>query len=877
MSESSLYVSPIAANLHALRLPSFSASSTSKGWKASVMESLKITSLSISNLRAMKHGCLHTNHTASSTEGDTSTPEQQAELEANQRRSSDGEDEQSPVVQQPATLTQADHSTPDAVHDNNNEAQTGVQTTTPTVHLYNMRISHHLRSQSASTSAAPTRTVSPIESKLRHSISTSVAFVPSRRHQRQMSSSGFASADVPDAWGKVVKDEASSIYSSAIPNHIASPVDSKIDLPKIKSTRHVPESAMIERPTDTSTPEDAITPVEESAESEAIELESKPSNQGSSTLQKTSRFNEDFKAVGSKRASRHRSLISLFQSKKKFMSYSDSMGTMDGSIDDEPRRLQRAIALSEKHNATGLMASAIKQNRDEKAALLLPGHKDQADHAGVRERSHSVSRPRTLSTASGVVDIAGPSCPTPQLGRRSRSAALLKPEFSTPVFSHSPLSLPSEQRMKDRALSVALDPIALAPGPTPAFQLNDAPFDVSSEPSTITLPALPSFVFDNVSAGEDYQDFENPNVDLGAWARYPSHTRAERTGPAGPADNVKTRDFAYYPNVTVIVESSGDEDTPAGKKRKRSKKKNRARTGIPKSRSMTFARETIRKYVKNIFAPNVEYLKYGHGHRSSVSTGGKLKHPELEIIPPVFAAMPVAEEGPAPANSENGGGIEMQVLTPRQTSMARRASLASRRLSTTPPECDGAASDDEDFNEVDPIRKARRSVSSPSLPVTPGPESMYTQNNAQFWSRMYESCVELPRFSVSADQSVSHSRQVSLSSHHSSSDSQEAASAQAMPLLIDEVLATMRFSTEGQKAEDSTPNAAVQGHTSLTKNTLRARSRSGSPSSQSLPAKLGHGKKESVMSMQSIRESSMDLWKLLKETEEKERMKLMGL
>lgn len=838
------------------------------------MESLKITSPSMSNLRAMKHGCLQKNDMASPKSSSASTPEQQTELGANKRRSSDGEDEQSPVAQQPAALTQADHSTLDAVHENNDEAQTGARTTTPTVHLYNMRISHHLRSQSASTSAAPTRTVSPIASKPRHSISTSVAFVPSRRHQRQMSSSGFVSADVPDAWGKVVKDDVSSIYSSAIPSHIASPIDSKIDLAKIESTRHVPESAVIERPTGTSTPEDAITPVEESAQSEAIELELKPSNPGSSTLRKTSRFNEDFKAVGSKRTSRHRSLISLFQSKKKFMSYSDCMGIMDGSIDDEPQRLQRAIALSEKHNATGLMASAIKQNRDEKAALLLPGHKDQADHAGVRERSHSVSRPRTLSTASGIVDIAGPSCPTPQLGRRSRSAALLKPEFSTPVFSHSPLSLPSGQRMKNRALSVALDPTALAPGPTPAFQLNDVPFNVSSEPSTTTLPALPSFVLDNISAEEDYQDFEKPNVDLGAWARYPSHTRAERTGPSGLADNVKTRDFAYYPNVTVILESSSDEGTPAGKNKKRNKK-NRARTGIPKSRSIMFTRETIRKYVKNIFAPNVEYLKYGHGHRSSVSTGGKLKHPELEIIPPVFTAIPVVEEGPAPANSENGDGIEMQVLTPRQISMVHRASLASRRLSTVPPDCDGAALDDEYFNEVDPVRKARRSVSSPSLPVTPGPESMYTQNNAQFWSRMYESCVELPRFSASADQSVSHSRQVSLSSHRSSSDSHE--TTQAMPLLIDDVLAMTRLSKEGQKVEDATPNAAVQGHTSPVKDTLKGRSRSGSPSSQSLPAKFGHGKKESVMSMQSIRESSMDLWKLLKETEEKERVKLTRL
>lgn len=840
------------------------------------MESLKITSPSISNLGVMKQDSWRKNNIAFSTDSDTSAPEQQAKLGESHRPSSNKEDEQIPVVQQPVTLVHPRHSTPDAICFNHNEALAAPGPTAPMVHLYNMRISHHLRSQSTSTSVAPTRTASPIEHKTRHSIGTSVACFPSRVHQRKMSSSGFASADVPGAWGKVVKDESSSIYSSAVPSHVASPVDSKIDLPRIEQPHHIPESKMIEGPTYTLTPEDVITPAKESApESEAVELESKPNNPSSSTLGKTSRFKEDFKAVSSKRASRHKSLISLFQSKKKLVSYSDSMGTMDGSIDDEPQRLQRAIALSDKHNATGLMASAIKQNRDEKAALLLPGHKDQADRAGVRERSHSFSRPRTLSSASGIIDLPGPVHQIPQFDRRSRSAVPLKPEFTTPVFSESALSLPSEQRMKNRALSVALDPTALVPGPMPAFQLNDVPFDVSSEPSTITLPAPLSFVFDEVSAEEDYQDFANQNGDLGAWARYPSHTRAARTGPAGPADNVKTRDFAYYPNVTVIVESSSDEGTPADKEKKRNKT-SRNRTGIPKSRSMMFAREIVKNYIKHIWAPNIEFLKHGHGHRSSISTGGKLKHPELEILPPVFAAMPIVEEGAGPANSETGDGIELQVLTPGQTSMARPASPPSRRLSTIPPDCDGAAPDDCYFNEVDTVTKARRSVSSPSLPVTPGPGSMYTQNNAQFWSRMYESCVELPRFSISADQSMSHSRQVSHSSHQSSSESHDAATAQAMPLLIDEILATTRFSTEGQKFQDATPIAAVEGHGSLIEDTLRTWSRSGSPSSQSLPARLGHAKKESVVSMQSIRESSMDLWKLLKETEEKERMKLMG-
>ncbi len=59
----------------------------------------------------------------------------------------------------------------------------------------------------------------------------------------------------------------------------------------------------------------------------------------------------------------------------------------------------------------------------------------------------------------------------------------------------------------------------------------------------------------------------------------------------------------------------------------------------------------------------------------------------------------------------------------------------------------------------------------------------------------------------------------------------------------------------------------------------RALLQAGSPnSSQSPPACLrGHGKRESIVSVESIRVSSMDLLKLLKATEERERARLMGI
>jgi len=301
---------------------------------------------------------------------------------------------------------------------------------------------------------------------------------------------------------------------------------------------------------------------------------------------------------------------------------------------------------------------------------------------------------------------------------------------------------------------------------------------------------------------------------------------------------------------------------------------------MPKSRSMMFAKEFFKNYARHIRAPNVEFLNHGHGHRTSISTGGKLEYPELEILPPAFAATPVLDsldrfddEHLHNSDSANAEAIELRALTPGESSLLRRPLLMPRRLLDVPSDVDGAPVDAEVFN-----RQSRRSVSSPSLALSHGPESIYSQNNAQFWSRMYESCVEFPRFSVSADHSVPHSRQVSAIQCHSSAEDEVDEMNPSAPLLADGLLYNPAMATVIQR-KDEMPNSICLHHPTLAADKLEVGARMGAESQiscQSLPARLGHDKRDSVCSIDSIRASSMDLWKLLKETEEKERLRLMG-
>lgn len=100
-----------------------------------------------------------------------------------------------------------------------------------------------------------------------------------------------------------------------------------------------------------------------------------------------------------------------------------------------------------------------------------------------------------------------------------------------------------------------------------------------------------------------------------SWCRYPSHNRVERSfSPAGTADNVVSRDFA--------IEFRGSGITDERKETKSPRKK--------KSRSLTFGK-SILNTLSQIYS--IDLRRQHKGHRSSISVGGKVEYPELEILP----------------------------------------------------------------------------------------------------------------------------------------------------------------------------------------------------------------------------------------------------
>ncbi len=116
-----------------------------------------------------------------------------------------------------------------------------IRSSQSSVHLYGMRISHHLRSPSTLSVAASHQghTAWHRGNGTTHPDNATLRPVKSR-HQHQTSSSGFDSIKLPASWGHALPDEASSIYSTRPNSPLKSPTASMFDkvppLPHSKPT-----------------------------------------------------------------------------------------------------------------------------------------------------------------------------------------------------------------------------------------------------------------------------------------------------------------------------------------------------------------------------------------------------------------------------------------------------------------------------------------------------------------------------------------------------------------------------------------------------------------------------------------------------------------
>ncbi|KAK1076212.1 hypothetical protein LTR33_009143 [Friedmanniomyces endolithicus] len=271
------------------------------------------------------------------------------------------------------------------------------------------------------------------------------------------------------------------------------------------------------------------------------------------------------------------------------------------------RKLSRAKPLNDEPTAGGLMAQALEKHQEEKA-LFRSASKQKEAREATYAAHESLFRTETLdsgrasfspTTAGAYGDLLDPfERPAINLsaGRSHSTGYLLPPGpvddrtyLSAPVFTSSPLAS-TQPSIK-----------------TPARRLSDLSDHLPppSQPANRIGTSVPS------------------------WARFSSHTRAERCGSAGRLDAVITRDFALDSEATDRI--GPDDLDPASPV---SKKSGKGKSPLAKRRSTTFG--GLVRYYSNIFSSGAS----PQNRRSSITTGGWLANPDLEMLPPASSNEP---------------------------------------------------------------------------------------------------------------------------------------------------------------------------------------------------------------------------------------------
>lgn len=235
-----------------------------------------------------------------------------------------------------------------------------------------------------------------------------------------------------------------------------------------------------------------------------------------------------------------------------------------------------------------LMEKALLQHQAEKAALLRPSHQKM----------------------SGV--------PSP----------LYSPVFTSPFGFQSS----SEARLAASTLE-DLDP--LESDESPAARRSQSMHDLRSSQNTAAGTSLfrkkkRSTIWTvNTATTKGTRSHLRAIAPPHSWSRYPSHTRERRCGPAGRRDGIIYRDFAHDREMGKVQQTASSNeitDSPQTWPRLVNAKR---RNWIVKSRSMTFG--AVFRYYSDLLTSSA-----ARNRRSSTATGGRLEHPELEVLPPVL-------------------------------------------------------------------------------------------------------------------------------------------------------------------------------------------------------------------------------------------------
>ncbi|KAF2127456.1 hypothetical protein P153DRAFT_67951 [Dothidotthia symphoricarpi CBS 119687] len=619
------------------------------------------------------------------------------------------------------------------------------------VHLYSMRISHHLRSgsllswdQLADTSEMPPtprafreRTVSD-QSRFSHK-QKSLA-----RHERQTSSSGFASSKIPHKWGRVLPydrdprwDVASSIYSSRPQSPPGSFGGSMINLSR-SNTGDTPIARKPRRsnsfPTDNEeTPRAAqqysMTNLKaaqcSSPKSSLLATPTPLARKNSVANTKKSKFREEFSPSPPRKRLTPSESIMKFLNPKRMSIRSNSeanlkfghqdVAAFDGPFDtldvpaEKERRQSRSLIslqaeqeeLKKNNGANHVWDRALKAHQEEKASMFLPKNRELAVHASpFRERSGSTSIRR-----ASIDEDLHPAAATLVVNKR----------YSAPTFDPKGPGTPGPEYPP--ALTSRRSATAGREDCSPGRAIANA-FETQGDSTQV----------------------------VGVWGKYPSHTRHDRNSSAGKVDLVDTRDFALEAAIRFASapDHNVDDDLvdpterlpsppllPGEKKRKKKLGSGR----VAKSNSMTFGKTFLKNYSKIFKSQSTEFRRHGRGHRSSIASGGMLEYPELEVLPEVWRRG-FSEEGSAgrsnvvgghdgPSDDRVAGTVQAKGKLPADDSMA---TLRPRRNSSAP-----------NLNQLSFLHDG-------------ADDRENVKDSARVWSVYYESCVpSFPRQSTDND------------------------------------------------------------------------------------------------------------------------------
>ncbi|KAK0365309.1 hypothetical protein LTR91_014336 [Friedmanniomyces endolithicus] len=271
------------------------------------------------------------------------------------------------------------------------------------------------------------------------------------------------------------------------------------------------------------------------------------------------------------------------------------------------RKLSRAKPLNDEPTAGGLMAQALEKHQEEKALFRSASKQKEAREANYAAHE-TLFRTETLDS------------------RRASLSPMTPGAYGDML---DPFEKPAIKISEGRSHSTGY---LLPPGPAHDRTYLSAPVFASSplastETSIKTSVRRLSYLSDHLPAPP--KSANRIGTSVPSWARFSSHTRAERCGSAGRLDAVIARDFALD---TEATDRTGPDDLdPASPV---SKKSGKGKSPPAKRRSTTFG--GLVRYYSNIFSSGAS----PQNRRSSITTGGWLANPDLEMLPPASSNEP---------------------------------------------------------------------------------------------------------------------------------------------------------------------------------------------------------------------------------------------